>query len=172
MSTASGVAATVTQCASPTQRVLVRQATSTHEWASHRELRIHTGSATATPLEHAYDFGMFWRRVWLVTAVSDDKTARRERVAHTVAELRALLAAARADKTVWHVSYQSRRDLVGDKPSHCRRGHPLSTVGTMANPHDWLPCNCGGHWWIRCRCGEEIVDPTPAYDCQPRKPGH
>lgn len=173
--TAETVAPTSRQWASPTQRDERRNATSTHVFESQRLLRCQVGSATDLDLSNKCAtlvwVAMEWRRVWTVTAVSDDNTARRVKTAATVNELRALLAAARNNPAVWHVSFKPQRELIGDKPTHCRHGHPLATVGTLANPHDWLPCPCGGHWWIKCRdCGDEIVDPPPAYDCQPHRP--
>lgn len=112
-----------------------------------------------------------WVRIWVVITRSDNAESKREQVAHTAAELRALLAAARADKAVWHVRHESRRELVGDKPSHCPAGHDITTRGTLAAPHDWWDCGCGGHWWIQCRqCRAEIMDPPLAYDCQPKTP--
>jgi hypothetical protein len=114
---------------------------------------------------------MDWRRVWVITAVRDDQLARIQKIATTAAELRSLLNTARADKTVWHISYTSRRELVGEKPTHCACGHPYRTAGTLATPHDWLDCVCGGHHWWSCRdCGEERIEPPVAYDCRPHMP--
>ena len=115
--------------------------------------------------------GVEWRRVWLVVAVSDDKDARREKTAATVTELRRLVDAARANSAVWHVRHESRRELAGTKPTHCACGREYSTAGSMATPHDWLPCPCGGHFWRGCReCGTERVEPPIVYDCKPRRP--
>ena len=106
-------------------------------------------------------------RVWLVTTRSDDHEAKREMVARTVADLRRMLAEARADPTVWHVRYTSRRELVGDKPTRCVCGQEYRTAGTLPTPHEWLNCRCGGHFWWGCRCGAERVEPPLAHDCQP-----
>ncbi|HEU5108691.1 MAG TPA: hypothetical protein VFT95_09055 [Micromonosporaceae bacterium] len=112
-----------------------------------------------------------WERVWLVVAVRDDRRARIERTARTVTELRRLLDTARADKAVWHISYKDRRELVGDKPTHCDCGTEYRTAGSWPTPHDWLPCTCGGHFWWQCRdCKQDRVEPPAAYDCNPRTP--
>lgn len=114
---------------------------------------------------------MEWRRVWLVTAVSDDKAARRQKAATTVDELRALLDAARRNPAVWHVSFKPRRELVGDQPTHCVCGCEYRTRGSLPTPNGWLDCSCGGHLWWSCQeCGQERVEPPVAYDCHPRHP--
>lgn len=114
---------------------------------------------------------MEWVRTWLFVTIRTDQIAKQEQVARTVVELRDMIAEARTDSAVRRWTYQSRRELVGDMPTVCSNGHDISTRGTMAAPHDWLPCSCGGHWWICCRtCGEEIVEPPPACDCQPHRP--
>jgi hypothetical protein len=116
---------------------------------------------------------MEWVRNWVVITRSDDKVAKREQVAATVAELRVLLEAARADPAVWHVRHEPRRELVGDPPTHCACGSEYRTRGSLPTPHEWLPCPCGGHFWWGCReCPAERIEPPLAHDCQPHWPRH
>ncbi|GAA4439338.1 hypothetical protein [Phytohabitans houttuyneae] len=115
---------------------------------------------------------MEWVRTWLVISRRDDATSKVEQPAHTAAEVRQLLTAARADPAVWHTRVESRRELAGDKPTHCVCGEAYRTAGSWPTPHDWLDCGCGGHFWWRCReCGLERVEPPAAYDCRPHWPG-
>lgn len=107
----------------------------------------------------------------MVKTRSDDAVGKRELAARTPAELRQLLADARAEATVWHVSHTSRRELVGDKPTRCVCGADYTTRGSGATPNDWLACSCGGHFWFGCVCGRERVEPPLAHDCQPKMPG-
>lgn len=109
-------------------------------------------------------------RTWIVITRRDDATNKVEQPAATVAELRRLYAAARADKAVWHVRHESRRELVGEKPTRCACGNPYRTRGSLPTPHDWLDCPCGGHFWWACGCGQERIEPPLAYDCEPHRP--
>jgi len=97
-----------------------------------------------------------------------------EKVAHSPAQLRAVLEAARRDPTVLAFPYTQHRELVGEPPQRCRRGHlyaqpdqPYPAVG-----RGWLACSCGGHVVYRCQvsqdgrlCGDELIDPPRSYDC-------
>lgn len=110
-------------------------------------------------------------RTWVVNTRRDDAASKVEQPASTVAELRALIDVARRDPAVWHVRYESRRELVGDKPTHCVCGRDYRTAGSGATPHEWLACRCGGHFWWGCsECPAERVEPPLAYDCEPHWP--
>src|SRR5215469_13989319 len=69
-----------------------------------------------------------WRAVWRVRirrAVpgSWPRTEVYEKVAHSPAQLRAVLEAARRDPAVLAFPYTQHRELVGEPPQRCRRGH-------------------------------------------------
>jgi hypothetical protein len=102
------------------------------------------------------------------------KTDVHEQVVHTPAELRALLEAARRDPAVLAFPYTQRRELVGDEPDRCRRGHRYAQPGRPypAVGRGWLQCRCGGHAVYRCQvyqdgrlCDDEQIDPPPSFDC-------
>jgi hypothetical protein len=97
-----------------------------------------------------------------------------ETVAYTPAQLRAVLDAARRDPGVLAFPYIQRRELVGEKPARCRRGHLYARPGQPypAVERGWLTCSCGGHVVYRCQvshdgrpCYDEQIDPPLSYDC-------
>jgi hypothetical protein len=122
-----------------------------------------------------------WRRYWLVRvqrAVPGGwpKTEVREQIAETPAELRAMVDEARADPRMLAYRYESRRDLVGDDPTHCGRGHRYGSSYRDIR-RDWLVCGCGGHMAYVClidadgaACGDVQIDPPLLYDCDARWP--
>jgi hypothetical protein len=98
-------------------------------------------------------------------------TEVREYRADTPAELRAIIEAARADPRVLAFPHESRRDLEGDEPTTCHRGHRYGS-GRYDMRRDWLPCCCDGHMVYVCllkdngvECGDERIEPLVAYDC-------
>ena len=120
-----------------------------------------------------------WRVVWHVRirrAVPGawPKTDTYKKLAYTPAQLRAVLDAARRDPAVLGFPYTQRRELVGEEPEHCRRGHSYAQPGQpyRACTMRWLPCSCGGHEVLVCEvpqdgrlCGDEQIDPAPSDDC-------
>jgi hypothetical protein len=98
-------------------------------------------------------------------------TEVREHLAETPAELRAIIETARADPRVLAFRHESRRELVGDEPRTCHRGHRYGS-GRHDMRRDWLPCRCGGHVVYVClikdnevECGDRRIEPAPLYDC-------
>ena len=115
-----------------------------------------------------------WRRRWEITF-----TWRREvsggRVlstrVDTPAQLRAVVEWARGHPDVIAYRQRSVRELLGERPAACGRGHPYSIAGAAKIRFDWLPRTCGGHALYRCRtfgCGDVRADPAIEPDCQPR----
>ena len=97
----------------------------------------------------------------------------------TAAKLRAVIDAARADIRVLAYRIESRRQLVGDEPTQCPRGHLLvrNAHGQLSVHRRHATCSCGGHTIYICddfagagRCGAETIDPQPSYDCEVRWP--
>jgi len=85
-----------------------------------------------------------------------------QEAAHTPAELRRLVTAARADPHVTAFRYRSVRQLDGPEPTHCNRGHAYRGGSATQARHDWLTCNCGGHHLITCRwpgCADQLITP-------------
>lgn len=114
---------------------------------------------------------MVWRRVWTVHTRVDGPDGKRSKTATTVAELRALLDAARADPAVWHVRVEEKRELHGDEPTACRNGHGYGGGSATRVKSDWLVCSCGGHFIHCCSwCPDVRVTPEPLYDCDVRIP--
>jgi hypothetical protein len=124
-----------------------------------------------------------WRVQWLVRirrAVpgSWPKTELLERVVGSPAELRALIAACRADPAVLAFPYEQRRELVGEPPTECRRGHLYQRPGSPYPDWDqgWAACCCGGHRIYICKvshegqqCGDARMEPSPSFDCDVRR---
>ncbi|SCL43318.1 hypothetical protein [Micromonospora aurantiaca (nom. illeg.)] len=109
---------------------------------------------------------MEWRNRWHITIRWDRAenspvgTTAVERVLDTSAELRHLVARARADPHVVAFPYRQVRELVGDEPTHCRAGHAYAGGSATRPVRDWWPCCCGGHLVLRCRrCPDIRVDP-------------
>ncbi|MEU1757359.1 hypothetical protein ABZ436_32585 [Micromonospora matsumotoense] len=89
-----------------------------------------------------------------------------EHVVDSHAELRHLVARARADPHVLAFPYRRVRELVGDEPQPCRAGHPYSGGSATRPIRDWWPCSCGGHLVLRCRrCPDVLADPPVGGDC-------
>src|SRR5690349_20320742 len=92
-----------------------------------------------------------WRQRWTVRVVRAQpgywpRTEWREYVAETPGELRAIIVAARADPRALSWKYLGHRDLVGEDPEMCRRGHRYD-VGRFGNARqEWVDCCCGGHF--------------------------
>ncbi|NES14601.1 MULTISPECIES: hypothetical protein [Micromonospora] len=117
---------------------------------------------------------MEWRTRWQITIRwdrADNSPAGVTVVEHVVdspAELRQLVARARADRHVVAFPYCRVRELVGDEPQHCRNGHSYVGGSATRPVRDWLPCSCGGHLALRCaRCPDVRVDPDVSADCNP-----
>jgi hypothetical protein len=120
-----------------------------------------------------------WQAAWLVRvrrAVPGawPQTDVRKHLVTSPAELRALLAACRADPAVLAFPYQQRRELIGNEPSICQRGHAYDRPGEPYAAFDrgWIDCCCGGHAVYLCkvyyggqRCGDRQIDLPLAYDC-------
>jgi hypothetical protein len=72
--------------------------------------------------------------------------------AYTPAQLRELLDAARRNPAVLAFPYSQRRELVGEEPTHCGRGHAYLQPGQRYRTVErgWLPCRCGGHVVYDC----------------------
>ena len=120
----------------------------------HLGRRIERLTFIRTPVRNCV---MEWVRVWLVTTRRDDAASKVDQVVRTAGELRTVLAEARGDPAVWHVRYTSRRELAGEKPTHCVCGADYRTAGSGATPHEWLDCRCGGAplvgLCVRCGAG-------------------
>ncbi|MBM0201834.1 hypothetical protein JNW90_01025 [Micromonospora sp. STR1s_5] len=94
----------------------------------------------------------------------------RERRVDSVSELRALVVAARTNPNITRCRYVPLKELVGEPPTECRRGHDYAGGSFTAVRLDWSVCACGGHVVYRCRwpgCGDVLLDPEPAVDCLP-----
>jgi hypothetical protein len=88
------------------------------------------------------------------------------RYAHTVAELRAMVLAARDDPRVMSLRYERERYLAGAAPTTCPEGHPLTGPSAVRATTAWRLCECGGHTVYTCRvCGAVILDPSVGPDC-------
>ncbi|MBC9003847.1 hypothetical protein [Micromonospora aurantiaca (nom. illeg.)] len=119
---------------------------------------------------------MEWRSRWHIT-IRWDRAENSpagvtvlERVVDSTAELRHLVARARADRHVVAFPYRQVRELVGAEPDRCRRGHSYVGGSATRAVRDWWPCRCGGHLVLRCRmCPDVRVDPVVSADCTPRR---
>ncbi|MFU8849410.1 hypothetical protein ACNAW0_00220 [Micromonospora sp. SL1-18] len=115
---------------------------------------------------------MEWRTRWYITIRwdrADNSPAGVtlvEHVADSPAELRHLVARARADRHVVAFPYRQVHELVGDEPTHCRHGHAHAGGSATRPVRDWWPCRCGGHLVLRCRrCPDVLADPPVGGDC-------
>jgi hypothetical protein len=111
------------------------------------------------------------------------KTDVWEYTVHTPAQLRALLEGARRDPAVLGFPYTQRRELVGEEPDQCQRGHLYAQPDHPYPAVDrrWLQCRCGGHTVLVCQtyqdgqmCGDQQLDPAVSFDCDvawPPTPG-
>jgi len=115
-----------------------------------------------------------WVRRWEVT-VSWEKAAdsplgvtRHCVRVDTPGQLRRLVEAARADRLVTGLRYESVRELMGERPATCGKGHDLRWRPGTSQHQDWLQCDCGGHLVHICLdCGDRTVDPPMDPDCVP-----
>ncbi|WP_446215714.1 hypothetical protein [Micromonospora sp. IBHARD004] len=110
---------------------------------------------------------MEWGTRWHITIRSDraDNSPAGvtvvERVVDSPAELRRLVEAARADPHVVAFPYRQVRELVGNEPDRCRRGHSYLAGSATRPVRDWWPCRCGGHLVHFCRmCSAVQVQPA------------
>lgn len=88
----------------------------------------------------------------------------------TPAALRRLIERARADPHVIAFPYESVRELAGDKPQECRRGHLYDGGSATRALLGWAQCGCGGHVIYLCQaCDDDRLDPAPGPDCVPRR---
>lgn len=114
-----------------------------------------------------------WRTRWQVNL--DWRPGRSagqvvEQHVDTVGELREVVMGARANPDVVRCRYVPVRELVGEPPHTCRRGHHYDGGSFTRVRLDWSVCPCGGHMVYRCRwrdCGDVRLDPEPAIDCLP-----
>lgn len=88
---------------------------------------------------------------------------------HTVADLRTLILAARADDGV--LSYRYRRDQVLDKgdkfPTRCPDKHSLAPGPVLYSPWKYSECGCRGHWRATCPiCARVLVVPALQPGCE------
>ena len=99
----------------------------------------------------------------------DGHTGLRSREVETVAQLREVVAWARANPRVRRWSFHPYDRLVGELATRCRHGHLLQTYTTWYRTSGWLVCgSCGGHHLIICQdCGDRVIDPVPGPDCGP-----
>jgi hypothetical protein len=81
-----------------------------------------------------------------------------------------MIGEARADQRVLAYRYESRRQLAGDDPTHCGRGHRHGSSYRDIR-RDWLACRCGGHVAHIClletdgaACGDVQIDPPLLYE--------
>ncbi|MCX5070898.1 hypothetical protein OOJ91_34180 [Micromonospora lupini] len=116
-----------------------------------------------------------WVRRWQVDVrwrpglPGDRLSARR---VDSVAAVGRLVAWARAHPDVTAVKHRPVRELVGDPPATCRRGHPYDGGSATRSARGWLNCDCGGHLVLACRwgdCGDVQQDPPIGPDCAPRR---
>ncbi|MEU3455634.1 hypothetical protein ABZ671_18835 [Micromonospora sp. NPDC006766] len=118
-----------------------------------------------------------WVRRWQVEVrwrpgLPGDRTTVRR--VDTVAELRHLIDAARANPDIEAHRYEPVRELVGDEPSSCPRGHPYDGGSATRAARGWVNCFCGGHLALVCRwpdCGDVQHDPPIGPDCVPGDQG-
>src|SRR5690349_1688470 len=116
-----------------------------------------------------------WALRWEITIRWDDaryspwQTTRYHTIVDTPAQLRRLVAAARADRHVTSFRYGSVRQFVGMKASACPSGHPYSQAWSVTGGDEWVPCCCGGHHVRVCRAAgcptPRTADPVVAHDC-------
>lgn len=134
-------------------------------------------------VEHLYYSGSVrrWTRQWRMTvrwARAEDSpwlSTTYQFTATTAAELRRLIAAARADRGVVAFPYESVREMVGEEPTQCPAGHVYRHGRSRGRLIDkWAVCGCGGHHVLVCEepgCPHpEVLDPPVDYDCDPRIP--
>ncbi|MBL6275336.1 hypothetical protein JMF97_04070 [Micromonospora fiedleri] len=117
---------------------------------------------------------MEWRNRWYITIrwdQADNSPAGVtviERAVDSPAQLRQLVARARADPHVAAFPYRQVRELVGDEPQQCRVGHPYAGGSATRPVRDWWACSCGGHLVLRCLCGDVLADPPIESGCDVR----
>jgi hypothetical protein len=123
-----------------------------------------------TDVEHTFDAASVeWRRYWKVTfRWEQGRDGVRSRGAHTVADLRRLLAWGRQHPHITYVRYESVRELAGEPPTHCRNDHSYAGGSHTRARMDSAECVCGGHLLYICRwegCGDVRLEPVPTLDC-------
>lgn len=117
-----------------------------------------------------------WVRRWEYTLVwQDGHTGVRCREVDTVAQLRAVIAWARANPRVRRFSFRPVDHLVGEPrwADFCPSGHPLYTYPHPQRREGWLPCRAdGGHQLRTCpTCQIRMIEPDPGPDCGPPSDG-
>lgn len=117
---------------------------------------------------------MRWVRRWSITITwikaehSPWNSRTYQVIVDTPAELRRLVEAARRDRNVVSLPYQSIRSLDGDMPTQCRAGHeyPKGYSFGASRFRQWLTCFCGGHHAMTCpECGDRVLEPPPEDTC-------
>ncbi|MBC9000450.1 hypothetical protein [Micromonospora aurantiaca (nom. illeg.)] len=96
---------------------------------------------------------------WRPGLPGDRLSARR---VDTVAELRQLVAWARANPDITRHQHRTVRELAGDPPAACPNGHPYDGGSATRAARGWTTCPCGGHLILACRwpgCGDVSHDP-------------
>ena len=113
-----------------------------------------------------------WVRRWRYELIwQPGHTGRRDGEVDTVAQLRAVVAWARANPRVRRWSIEPVDRLVG-RPrwtDACPRGHRLARYPHPHRRDDWLPCAaCPGHRLTTCpTCRARMIEPEPSPDCGP-----
>ncbi|WP_091462952.1 hypothetical protein [Micromonospora inyonensis] len=106
---------------------------------------------------------------WRPGLPGDRLAARR---VDTVAELRQLVTWARQHPDVTAVRHRRVRELVGDPPDVCRRGHRYGGGSATRAALGWRECACGGHIIHTCGwpgCGDVQPDPPSARTAAPAR---
>jgi hypothetical protein len=131
----------------------------------------HSGAACRTGVRYTGRMERRWR--WKITlqwhAASDSRSSygTTETVySDSVADLRAVVMAARHDPRVVAFRYEREEYLTGTTPERCPGGHPLNGPSAIRASVSWLPCHCGGHTVYTCSaCGRATLDPPPGPGC-------